>query len=589
MTWLVIAMSGCQFGHHAPSVFERAQGVRQAIRAGQYGKAERALHAALAQSRVGRWHFAPFAAFIDYVAAPYDKTFEDRLDAWVEQDPADALPRLVRANYHYNRGWWIRGYRFAGEVGKAHSVAFQQELDLAQQDIDRVIQRAPDNPYARYLALLILKATGDNQVQLRVFRQAIARFPNYYPLYLVRLDSLQPKWGGSVEAMKAFVHRYAGAAPAGSSLKMLNLALYARLMSFATQLQCDATAGIDGRTCFDQAMASIADEALAQSALRAIHTFARRKDVDGVVEIEANLNRMVMTPGGEKFAVRFLQAAADALHSSTELLSGKTTGNNYAVDKVVSLIWYRQGNVANALTWDKRALADLSNTHFADPLQARAAKASIYRDMLSIMNRSRNYAEVAADGEKLARLMGGYGAAPAFERVVCAAQLRLKQYNRALRVCTAIIDASEDWQARFFRAQVYDALNRDKLAIDDYQAVADSSAAMQFRTYAAIAISVIYDKRHRIKDALDTLNGFASLFTPQHFGITSEDLAPYYNNLCYNKMQLGLFRAALADCNTSLRYGDIPDAVAKQQQLLRRLGAVSASHASSGKAAAGAK
>jgi tetratricopeptide (TPR) repeat protein len=374
---------------------------------------------------------------------------------------------------------------------------------------------------------------------------------------------------------------------------MLNLALYARLMNAATRLQCDGASAIDGRSCFEEAMASIADESMAQSALGAIRTFARRKDVDGVLEVEANLNVMALTPDGETLAVRFLQATADVLHSSTQLVPDKTTRNNYAVDRLASLIWFHQGNLANALTWDKRALADLVNTHFADPSQARSVKASIYRDMLSIMNQSRNYAEVAAYGEKVARLVGGYGAAPAFDRVACEAQFRIKQYIRALRVCSAIIDASEDWQARFFRARVYDALNRDKQAIDDYQAVADSSVAMRFRTYAAIAISIIYDKQHKVKDALDTLDGFASLFTPQRPAITSADLAAYYNDLCYNKMQLGLSKAALADCNISLRYGDIPDAVAKKQQLLRRLGEVSgaavrlASPTSSGAATSG--
>jgi hypothetical protein len=38
-------------------------------------------------------------------------------------------------------------------------------------------------------------------------------------------------------------------------------------------------------------------------------------------------------------------------------------------------------------------------------------------------------------------------------------------------------------------------------------------------------------------------------------------------------MQLGLLKKALDDCTQSLKYGSIPDAFRKEQELMKRLGA----------------
>jgi tetratricopeptide (TPR) repeat protein len=575
MALLALAISGCGYSQHQPTVFERAQSVRLEIREGHFSRAEQQADEVLAQSHMGRWHFAPFAAFVAYAAAPSDKAFADRLNAWVGGNPKSPLAHLIRADYHYNLGWWIRGHGFADDVDSTRADRFQHELELAARDIDDVVQLAPDNPYARYLALLIARDTQSDAVQDATFRKGIARFPNYYPLYEVRLSALQPKWGGSTDAMKAFVQRYAAAAPSGSPLKMLHLKLYADLLG-AASLDCRTYPGSDGRDgCVERAMGRLADGPATRDARDVIRTFARRDDANAVGEIEAALDAMVMAPGGGAFANRFLQSAADALHSDTQLAADKAGGNDYAIDRVASLVWYRQGNYANALTWGRRAIEDLPHTRFASEAEANDAKARTYRDLASTYARLGNYRQVAAYGEAAAKLSGGFGADPGFDRLSCEALFRLKRYPRALKVCSAIIDASEDRQARFFRARVYDAIRRDKEAIDDYQAVADSPASMAFRVYSALAISLIYDKENKFQDALDSMNGFADLFVAGR--VTPPDLAAYYNNRCYDKMKLGHPKAALDDCDISLRYGNIPDALSKQQQLMDQLGIPSGS------------
>jgi hypothetical protein len=48
-------------------------------------------------------------------------------------------------------------------------------------------------------------------------------------------------------------------------------------------------------------------------------------------------------------------------------------------------------------------------------------------------------------------------------------------------------------------------------------------------------------------------------------------MAVGYNNRCYAYMELGELQKALDDCTASLKYGAIPDAYRKQQELTRRL------------------
>jgi hypothetical protein len=64
-------------------------------------------------------------------------------------------------------------------------------------------------------------------------------------------------------------------------------------------------------------------------------------------------------------------------------------------------------------------------------------------------------------------------------------------------------------------------------------------------------------------------NGHAYLFDEKEQ--KKEDLAISYNNRCYAHMQLGRLQEAPADCQASLRYGNLPDAYQKYQELLKKV------------------
>ena len=88
-------------------------------------------------------------------------------------------------------------------------------------------------------------------------------------------------------------------------------------------------------------------------------------------------------------------------------------------------------------------------------------------------------------------------------------------------------------------------------------------------------MSYILGQKNDFAGELASLNQHAYLFDEalQPPG----DLAVSYNNRCFAHMKLGELQKALDDCTTSLKYGRIPDAFHKQQELMKQLGVKAAS------------
>ncbi len=122
--------------------------------------------------------------------------------------------------------------------------------------------------------------------------------------------------------------------------------------------------------------------------------------------------------------------------------------------------------------------------------------------------------------------------------------------------------------ARYWRGLVYQELGNVDAALNDFIAVADSKNG--YRASAAITVSWIYDTKKEFKEAIDSLNKYTYLYDEK--SLRKDDIAIAYNNRCYAYMQIGELRKALDDCTQSLRYGSIPDAFQKQQELVKRLG-----------------
>ncbi len=546
---------------------EKARRVRDAIKNGNYAIAGKMTADILANSHLQNWRFYPFAEFMDGITDVSDPTFEAHLSAWVAQDKDDSIPLLVRARYYFGLGWFKRGGNFVQETQSADLNSFQDYMNEALADDDAAIRANGGNPYAYYLKLRILLGLGMSDQMANTFKEAVAKYPAYYPLYSVMLSAREPKWGGSVPVMYAFVDQYAGQAAQFSPLRLLYLSLYRDLLETAS-IACLPYKNDKNRMaqCVGSVMQRIVRPHLEDQVVTALQLYDHSDKYQFGVAIEDILSGMLSTAGGDAYSGAVLELAATSMHSDTQLKEDKPGGNNYIIDRAVSQSWYRKGFYDNSLKKELESLQDVEATVFPDEEEKDLAIAGIYEYLAGSYNQLHQYANMIAY-EKAAVAVGDK---TSYEHLICYGYYRLKDYNEAVTACTTAIEHEPgNLKARYWRGDAYRDMGRTTEALQDLTAVADSEDGL--RTYAAIDISMIYFNRDDNKSALDVLNQYKYLYDPNTND--SDGMAVSYNNRCYAYMQLSELRKALDDCTASLKYGSIPDAYRKQQELVKRLSA----------------
>ena len=546
---------------------EKALRVRNAIKHEDYATAGKMISDVLAASQLQNWRFYPFSYFINDVTDVNDPTFEAHLNAWVEQNKGDAIPLLVRAKYYHDLGWFVRGTNFDHQTERSHLDSFVSYMGRALADADASIHLNGDNPYGYYLKVKILSGLGLSERLTTAFQEAIAKYPAYYGLYDVMLSTLEPKWGGAVAQMYGFVDQYAGRADQNSPLKLLYLSLYRELMDTAAVACMSFRNDKDQMAqCVGSVMQQIVQPNLLNQVVTAFQLYDHTDKYQFGVAVENILSNVLRSAGGDVYSGSILQLAASSMHSDAALKEDNPGHNNYVVDNAVAQSWYMKGYYDNALTKDHEAIADAENAAFPTEEERDVAIADIYQHVGEVYERLDRYPEMIAY-EKAAVELGNK---TEYEYFICYGYYRLKAYDDAVHVCDKSIEHEPgNLKAVYWRGNAYRDSGQPDAALRDLTAVADSEDS--FRTSAAIDISMIYFNRNDDKSALDALNKYTYLYDPETNN--KSGIAVSYNNRCYAYMQLGDLKKARDDCTQSLKYGSIPDAYRKMQELNRRLSA----------------
>jgi tetratricopeptide (TPR) repeat protein len=545
---------------------EKAIRARHAIKQEDYSTAEKIIASVLTSSRVENWRFYPFADFIEDVVDPNDPAFEAKLTAWAARNESDAIPLLVRAGYYHDVGWLRRGHNFTGETPEANMERFRQDMDLAVADVEATIRLDSSNPYSFLLRLQILRGNGVSNEAISAFQTAIARYPGYYPLYETMLSMLQPKWGGDVQSMYGFVAQYAGSADESSPLKLLYVTLYRMLLETASS-SCNSpkTDKDEEAQCTVSAMQAIVTKDLEHDVVRALHLYDRTDKYQFSLALQKIFSTMLRLGGDGYHAGALLELAAESMHSNTQLKQEQPGNNNYVIDKMIAKSWYVKGFYDNALQKDADALRDIEAMSFPSEEEKLQAIADIYQDMTDSYSALHRTIDRVAYQEAAIAL----GNEAEQQYYACNGYYQLKDYDKAIHACTrAIENAKDSIPAFYWRGVVYRDRGDAELSLRDFGVVAESQND-DLRSAAAIDLSMIYFGRNDNKSALDVLNRYKYLYDPQSSG--KQNVAVSYNNRCYAYMQLGELDEALNDCTQSLKYGAIPEALRKQQELIKRL------------------
>lgn len=147
---------------------------------------------------------------------------QDWIGSWIEAEPQSTLPVLVRGCHGVWWAWEARGAKGAEHTSKDQFREFFRRLRLAENLLDEVVARDPDDVTAH--TWLVASARGrqvdGDEAQAR-FDEVVKRHPAHVVAHEQRLQYLCAKWFGSDEQMFAFAREATAAAPDGSLLPEL--------------------------------------------------------------------------------------------------------------------------------------------------------------------------------------------------------------------------------------------------------------------------------------------------------------------------------------------------------------------------------
>ena len=149
-----VALETAELGvkpHNIVHVTDQALAATEALRRGDYQSAATLSQQVLAKSKLRAFSFGPFDRFIDHLSPGAEAKYLAGLNAWISHSPKSALAYLLRASYYWSTAWTVRGSEFDDAVPDEHKRAFEENLDLAANDIRQTIALDPKIPWSYLL------------------------------------------------------------------------------------------------------------------------------------------------------------------------------------------------------------------------------------------------------------------------------------------------------------------------------------------------------------------------------------------------------------------------------------------------------
>lgn len=135
-----------------------------------------------------------------------DPSALSHLSKWKEQQPQSVFVRFAELRLRYAMAWNDRGSDFARNVPAEGWRLFNEKLAQTEQAILAAPAQLKNSPILQNLHLAVVQDMSESKTSPRaVFEEGVRRWPDYYDFYEVALTRLVPKWGGSWDAVDAFI------------------------------------------------------------------------------------------------------------------------------------------------------------------------------------------------------------------------------------------------------------------------------------------------------------------------------------------------------------------------------------------------
>lgn len=140
---------------------------------------------------------------LNITMASINLDLSDALYAWLDDEPDSYIANIWLAAHLDAKAWDIRGNKFVSQTLIEHTDAYRtlQQDAIHYAEVARELR--PDLPYA-YAMLVQYYGSGNNprgELGQARFEEALAQHPESYMVRVRRMSRLQPRWGGSYQAI----------------------------------------------------------------------------------------------------------------------------------------------------------------------------------------------------------------------------------------------------------------------------------------------------------------------------------------------------------------------------------------------------
>ena len=142
------------------------------------------------------------AQFRDFYAT--DPDLAAKLDGWVAQYPNSYVARVARGIYYKKVGFEARGTAYIQDTSQSQIDNMTAAFEKSVADLRGSLSMNP-KPFLSYFHLLdIGSAVGAKEELRALYDRASSLDPSSYAIRLKYMNSLQTRWGGSLEDMRNF-------------------------------------------------------------------------------------------------------------------------------------------------------------------------------------------------------------------------------------------------------------------------------------------------------------------------------------------------------------------------------------------------
>lgn len=124
------------------------------------------------------------------------------IDRWMRDSPASAHALVAHGQHMLSTAYEARGEQFAADTAPAEMARMNVAREAAERSFHAALAKNPRLLAAHKGLILAAKLNGDRDLAQSALEQALAVDPKNFYVRAAMMQILEPRWGGSLEAMR---------------------------------------------------------------------------------------------------------------------------------------------------------------------------------------------------------------------------------------------------------------------------------------------------------------------------------------------------------------------------------------------------